>query len=80
MTRPLETYEKHDSEKSSLKSLQADLSKYKENFKHQESKFEQLAAEANHLNPRNRHNAKPATITFKKSKSRQTSKYIYTNI
>ena len=67
MDHPGKTHEKYDLTKSSLKSLQANLFKYKKNYKYLERTFEQLATEANELNLHNQHNAKPATLTFKKS-------------
>ena len=67
MDHPGKTNEKHDLTKSSLKSLQANLFKYKKNYKYLERTFEQLASEANRLKRLNQHNAKPAKLTFKKS-------------
>ena len=70
MPRSDETYEKQNLAKSSLESLQAGLSKSKENYKDQANSLEQLIAEANRLQQKkpNSQKAKPASITFKKIK------------
>ena len=77
MPHPKESHEKHDSSKSRLKSLQAALAKYKENFKNQDNRFKQLAIEARKLEPRNQNTPKPPTLTFKKSKLQQSSQSIH---
>ena len=65
-----EYHEKQNLNESSLESLQADLSKSKENYKNQVNSLEQLTIAAKRLmqNSPNNLKAKTASITFKKSK------------
>ena len=62
-----ESNEKQAPSKSSLKSLQADLAKSKENYKHQKKIFEQFIIEANYCA------SKSASITFKKPNYSKTA-------
>ena len=65
-----EYHEKPNINESSLESLQADLFKSKENYKDQANSLEQLTVAAKRLMQKspNTLKAKPASITFKKSK------------
>ena len=68
MSRQKENHEKEYPNKLGLESLQAGLSKSKEDYKIQANSLEQLIAEANRLKKKNPYSpkAKPASITFKK--------------
>ena len=74
MTRNEQNHEKSYSNESSLKSsLQADLAKSGETYKHQKNKFEQLQIQANQLQQKSLSNPKPPIITFKKLKSQSSN-------
>ena len=68
MTSPGGTHEKHISTKSSLNSLQAQLTKFKEIYKDQNNILEQLIVESNLRKSSTQNRQNEAAITFKKLK------------
>ena len=68
MTSPEENHEKKYTYESSLKSLQADLAKSKENYKHQKNILKQLTTKATQLNSYYQNEPKELSLTFKKRK------------
>ena len=67
------THKKQNQTKSSLKTLQADLTESKNNYNHQENNLNQLKIQVDHLKQIDKQGAKVVPITFKKSKSSHNS-------
>lgn len=68
MASPEQNHEKQYTYESSLKSLQADLAKSKEIYKHQKNKLKQLQTKANQLKSYYQNDQKEPSLTFKKFK------------
>ena len=68
MPSPEQNHEKQYTYEPSLKSLQADLAKSKEIYKHQKNRLKQLTIKANQLQSHHQNDQKKASLTFKKFK------------